>query len=57
MIILTSENYISTKQASEKYSYSLKALRYLIKTKKVKAFKHSNKWYIYEPSLEAFSLQ
>ncbi len=52
--ILFNEDYISTKEASERYNYSLKTIRLWIKTRKVKAFKHARKWYVHEGSLEAW---
>ena len=45
------KNYISVRQASDKYYYSLRSIRYLIKNHRIKAIKHARKWWIDEPSL------
>ena len=52
IIILDSKDYISVREAANKYNYSLKGIRYLIKRHRVKAFKHARKWWVYEPSLK-----
>ena len=52
--ILSSKDYISVREVADKYNYSLKGIRYLIKRRRVKAFKHARKWYVYEPSLKAW---
>ena len=52
VITLYSKDYISTREASDKYKYCLKHIRYWIKHRKVKGFKHAGKWYVYEPSLK-----
>ena len=49
--ILSSDGYISIREAADKYYYSLKHIRHWIKKRKVKAFKHARKWYVHEPSL------
>ncbi len=52
--MLSSEGYISTQEASQKYNYCLKSIRGWIKSRKVKGFKHARKWYVNEPSLKAW---
>ncbi len=54
--ITTSYNkdYISTREAANKYNYCLKSIRRWAKSRKVKAFKHARKWYVHEPSLKAW---
>ena len=51
---LSNKDYISTQEASKRYNYCLKSIRRWAKTRKVKAFKHARKWYVYEPSLRAW---
>ena len=54
MLILNSKDYISVRKAADKYNYSLKGIRCLIKRRKIKAFKHARRWYVHEPSLKAW---
>ncbi len=50
--IIDSKDYISTREAADKYNYCLKSIRTWAKSRKVKGFKHAGKWYVYEPSLK-----
>ena len=52
--IFSSNNYLSTREAADKYFYSLKTIRRWIKKRRVKGFKHARKWYVHEPSLAAW---
>ena len=52
--LLDIKDYISVREAADKYFYSLKGIRYLIKRRMVKAFKHARKWWVYEPSLKTW---
>ncbi len=54
VIILSREDYISTREATDKYHYCLKTIRCLVKNRKVKGFKYVRKWYVYEPSLKTW---
>ena len=54
VIILSREDYISTREAANKYHYCLKTIRLLVKKRKVKGFKHAHKWYAHEPSLKTW---
>ena len=48
------EDYISAREAAYKYFYCLKTIRRQAHARKVKAFRHGRKWYIYKPSLKAW---
>ncbi len=52
--ILTSKDYISTREAANKYNYCLRNIRDWARSRKIKAVKHSRKWYVHEPSLKAW---
>lgn len=52
--IVTNENYLSTKDASVEYGYSIRQLNRLCTKKKLIAFKHGNKWYLDKESLESY---
>ena len=57
MKVLYNDDYISTPEAQAKYGYSLRHLSRLAKKRKIKGFKHANKWWIHEPSLKAYYAQ
>ncbi len=51
---LDNEDYISTREAANKYNYCLRSIRNWASSRKVKAFKHAHKWYVHEPSLKTW---
>ena len=48
------KDYISNREAADKYHYCLKSIRRWAKSRKIKGFKHAGKWWVYEPSLKAW---
>jgi Helix-turn-helix domain len=50
--LLKSDDYISTKEASQKYNYSMKAIRGWLRKHNIRSFKQGNKWYVHEPDIK-----